>query len=118
MTFTQTNYIESLASKYQLERVKLYNTPMEINIKLEQASDEINGKIKYRNLIGELLYISTGTRPNISYSVNCQSRYQSCYNETHFKYAIRILKSLVKTKDTDELTYYSNFKSDVFSLYG
>ena len=69
MTLSQIKYIESLAIKYNLENAKLYDTPMESNLKLEQAN-EMDERIKYRNLIGELLYISTGTRPDIAYSVN------------------------------------------------
>ena len=79
MTLSQTKYIESLALKYKLENAKLYDTPMEANLKLEKAS-EIDESIKYRNLIGELLYISTGTRPDIAYSVNYLIRFQSCYD--------------------------------------
>ena len=56
MILSQTKNIESLAVKYNLENTKLYNTPMEANLKLEEVS-EINKSIKYRNLIGELLYI-------------------------------------------------------------
>lgn len=106
MTLSQCKYIESLAKKYNLENAKLYDTPMETNLKLVQAT-EIDENIKYRNLIGELLYISSGTRPDIAFSVNYLSRYQSCYNETHFKYAMRILKYLVKTKNLN-LTYLEN----------
>ncbi|KYN07833.1 Copia protein [Cyphomyrmex costatus] len=111
MTLSQTQYIESLAAKYNLENAKLYDTPMEPNLKLDQAS-EIDERIKYRNLIGKLLYISTGTRPDISYSVNYLSRYQSCYDQTHYKYAMRILKYLYKTKDI-KLTYCDDIKGDV-----
>ena len=110
MTLSQTQYIESLAAKYNLENAKLYDTPMESNLKLDQAI-EIDERIKYRNLIGELLYISTGTRPDISYSVNYLSRYQSCYDQTHYKYAIRILKYLYKTKDI-KLTYCDDIEGD------
>lgn len=106
MTLSQTKYIESLAVKYNLENTKLYDTPMETNLKLEQAK-EVDYSIKYRNIIGELLYISTGTRPDIAYSVNYLSRYQGCYDRTHYKYAMRILKYLYKTKDL-KLTYYDN----------
>ena len=110
MTLIQTKYIESLGVKYKLENAKLYDTPMETNLKLEQAS-EIE-TIKYRNLIGELLYISTGTRPDIAYSVNYSSRYQSCFDQRHFKYAMRILKYLFTTKDL-KLTYCDNTNSEV-----
>ncbi|CAD7078080.1 unnamed protein product [Hermetia illucens] len=85
-------------SKYGLENSKLYNTPMEVNLKIEK-SEVCEQNIKYRNLIGALLYISSATRPDISFAVNYLSRFQNCYNETHFKYALRILKYLYKTKD-------------------
>lgn len=110
MTLSQEKYIESLALKYDLENRKLYDTPMETNLKLEQAK-ELDDSIMYRNIIGELLYISTGTRPDIAYSVNYLSRYQSCYDKTHYKYAIRILSYLYKTKNL-KLTYNDNLNTD------
>ncbi|KAK9687233.1 Reverse transcriptase (RNA-dependent DNA polymerase) [Popillia japonica] len=61
---------------------------------------------------GELLYISTGTRPDIAFSVNYLSRFQNCYNETHFKYALRVLKYLYLTKNV-KLTYNKNDKVDI-----
>ena len=37
MTLDQEKYVESLARKYQIEQAKLYETPMEQNLKLEPA---------------------------------------------------------------------------------
>ena len=71
--------------------------PMETNRKIEKA-EICESDIKYRNLIGALLYLSSSTRLDISYSVNYRSRYQNSYNETHWKYALRILKYLYLTK--------------------
>jgi len=110
MTLSQEKYIESLAEKYNLECAKLYDTLMETNPKLEQ-SKKIDERIKYRNLIGELLYISAGTRPDISYSVNYLSRFQSCYDRTHYRYAMRVLKYLYKTKNL-KLTYSDKNKNN------
>ena len=98
MTLDQTKYIESLSKKFNLENSRLYNTPMEVNLKIEK-SDNCEMNFKYRNLIGALLYISSATRPDISYSVNYLSRFQNCYNKKHYKYALRILKYLLLTKN-------------------
>ena len=81
---------------------------MKANLKLEQAK-EIDESIKYRNLIRELLYISSDTRPDIIYPVNYLSRYQSSYDTMHYTYAMRILKYLYKTEDLT-LTCYDNMQ--------
>ena len=111
MTLDQEMYIESLARKYQIEEAKLYETPVEQNLKLEPAQD-INKNLKYRNLIGAFLYIGSGTRLDVSYSVNYLSRFQNCYDETHYQYALRILKYLCLTKDL-KLNYKKNDRADV-----
>ena len=69
MKLSPEKYIESLATKFQIKRSKLYSTPMESSLKIEKA-EECEPNIKYRNLIGKLLYVSSDTRPEISHSVN------------------------------------------------
>jgi len=115
ITLDQKNYIESLVRKYKIECAKLYDTPMEQNLKLE-SSQIVNENIKFRNLIGALLYISSGTRPDISYCVNYLSRFQNDYDESHFKYAVRILKYLYLTKNL-KLSYYKNDKTEILDCF-
>lgn len=115
MKLTQKEYIRSLAEKYDVENCKTYKTPMEVNLKLEK-SDDCERDIKYRNLIGALLYISSATRPDISFAVNYLSRFQNCYNNTHFKYALRILKYLYVTRDLS-LSYNGNKDTEIIDCY-
>lgn len=115
MTLSQEKYIESLAEKYELHNAKLYNTPMEENLKCQPAINSCEN-IKYRNLIGELLYISYGTRPDISFSVNYLSRFQSCYDSSHYKYALRILKYLYYTKEL-KFNFDRCFSEDILTCY-
>ena len=65
MKLSQTKYMESLTNKYQLQDSRLYSTPMETNLKIKKA-EICESDIKYRNVIGALLYISSSTRPDIS----------------------------------------------------
>lgn len=44
------------------------------------------------------------------------SRFQNCYNETLFKYAMRILKYLYKTKDY-KLAYYRKCDTEIVDCY-
>jgi len=86
-----------------------------MEVKLEVVK-ELNTNVKYRNLIGALLYISSGTRPDIAFSVNYISRFQNCYNETHFKYAIRVLKYLYMTKNL-KLKYSKSLNAEVLDCF-
>jgi len=115
MELSQNEYIEFLAKEYSVENSKLYKTPMETKLKIE-SSDLHDESLKYRNLLGALLYISSCTRPDISYSVNYLSRFQNCYNRTHFKYALRILKYLYLTKDL-KLCYNRNNDCEMCDCY-
>ncbi|XP_043596410.1 secreted RxLR effector protein 161-like [Bombus pyrosoma] len=88
---------------------------METNLKIEKA--QINREdIGYKNLIGALLYISINARPDISYTVNYLSRFQDCCSQTHFKYALRILKYLYRTRDL-RLHYKRNEKCETIDCY-
>ncbi|XP_076482712.1 uncharacterized protein LOC143304215 [Bombus vancouverensis nearcticus] len=78
----------------------------------QSASDDI----RYRNLVEALLYISSGTRLDVSYSVNYLSRFQNSYNETHYRYALRILKCLYLTRKL-KLTYKKNLNAGVIDCF-
>lgn len=97
MILSQCKYIESLAEKYNIKDSKKYETPMEQNLSIENG--EINYDLKYRNLIGALLYVASATRPDVSYSVNFMSRFQNYYSVTHYNYALRILKYLYHSRN-------------------
>ena len=56
-------------------------------------------KLPYRELIGCLLWISMGTRPDISYAVNQCARYSSDPKPDHWTACLRILRYLKGTSD-------------------
>ncbi|XP_058789794.1 nucleoprotein TPR [Phymastichus coffea] len=57
LSLDQTDYINSLGNVYNLENTKLYSTLMEERLHIPPAQSASN-EIKYRNLIGALLYIN------------------------------------------------------------
>ena len=66
MLLTQKTFIETLAERYNIINCnKTFSTPMEVNLKL-QKTENLNDNLRYRSIIGALLYVSTGTRPDIS----------------------------------------------------
>lgn len=76
LTLRQEKYIEYLAEIYNLKDGKLYTTPMKVSLRLKPA-EEPKLDLNYRNLIRALLYITTGTKPDIAFSVNYFSRFQN-----------------------------------------
>ena len=55
--------------------------------------------LPYRELIGTLLWISNGTRPDTAYAVNTMAKYTSNPGLVHWRAAIRILGFLNATKN-------------------
>lgn len=105
MTLSQEEYIASLAKKYRTDNMRTYRTPMEKNLNLSFDTKPDDFISDYRRLIGALLYVSSGTRLDVSFAVNYLSRFQKCATGTHFKYALRVLKYLQETKGL-KLTFH------------
>lgn len=62
-------------------------------------SASANSELPFRELIGSLMYIMLGSRPDLCYNINYFSQFQNCYNETHWKQLKNVLKYVKKTKD-------------------
>ena len=58
----------------------------------------------YRSLVGSLLYVATGTRPDIAYAVCQLSRRLKFPHEEHWNAAIRVLRYL-KTMKSKAICY-------------
>ena len=55
--------------------------------------------LPYRELIGTLLWIANGTRPDISYAVGTLAKYTNNPAELHWKALLRVLGYLANTLD-------------------
>jgi hypothetical protein len=99
ITISQQRTIEELAIEYHLENCKPNTqTPMASNLELVHF-DEFDPNLPYRNLLGSLLWLARGTRPDISFAVGYLSQFCHSYGEEHFNAARRVLKYLIATKD-------------------
>lgn len=100
----QKGYIQKLLKRFDMENCKQISTPMEIRPKLIKAENKEESNVPYQNLIGALMYLAVATRPDIMYSVSYLSQFNTCYDNTHWKAAKRILRYLKGTDDF-QLTY-------------
>ena len=78
---------------------KLVSTPMEpgLRLKRNETDPAIMTTFPYQKLIGMLLYLSVGTRPDIAYPVNYLSRFVTCYDKSHWSAVKRVLRYLKGT---------------------
>lgn len=75
--------------------------PMGVGCKLRKAGEPLpTDAIKtYQELIGSLLYLSTGTRPDLSFAVGRLSRYVAAPTADHMAAAKTVLRYLCGTPD-------------------
>lgn len=102
----QKRHIADLLAKFNMVECNPVSTPMDLNQKLSksmspQSSSEREemSKVPYRELVGGLLYISQGTRPDISFAVNTLSIFNNNPGKAHWIAAKRVLRYLKATID-------------------
>lgn len=92
----QSQYTQEILKRFHMESCNGISTPIEKDLFLKKAELEGEKTSKpYRQLIGSLMYLMIGSRPDISFSLNYFSRFQDkatdeCYS--HLKRILRYLK--------------------------
>lgn len=97
----QTGYINEIIKRFGMNDAKTAVTPSDPNQKLstdmydEQKS--LVGVVPYQEAVGCLLYVSNGTRPDISFATNNVSRFNAKHSEPHWTAVKRIIRYLKGT---------------------
>ncbi|UYV64540.1 hypothetical protein LAZ67_3001142 [Cordylochernes scorpioides] len=102
----QASYIERTLEHYNLLDIKLQSVPSDPYSKLtkemcpkdDQEIEEMN-KIPYRQTIGSLMYLMTGTRPDIAYAVSRVSQFMNNPGPSHWTAVKKIFGYLKATKN-------------------
>lgn len=126
ISISQRYYIESVIKKFNLTEAKGCSTPVDVNVKLSKNEDENDtvNSFPYREAVGALIFLSSVSRPDITYAVNLVSRYVSNPGAIHVNAVKRIIRYLITTKDVSivyengtELIGYSDsdFAGDIDS---
>ena len=103
---SQTNYIERLLAKFNLEAAHPLNSPLLKNMRLtRQMSCQNEEDIEfmkdknYRSGVGALMYLMTCTRMDIAYSVSELSKFLDKAGPRHWDALINTMRYLKKTID-------------------
>ena len=92
----QTAFTENLLLKFGFHESKPISTPVDTSMKLgdhEDKSESFDKEI-YQSAIGNLLYLSHRTRPDICFAVANVARYSSCPTRQHWQAVKRIFRYL------------------------
>jgi hypothetical protein len=102
---SQTAAITKVVKEFGQENARPVSTPMDPSIKLSRAhepqSDEEKAnmaRLRYRELVGSLVYIACATRPDIAFAVNKVSAFVNNPGQAHYDAAIRIVRYLHHTR--------------------
>jgi hypothetical protein len=98
VSLSQSKYIKSIIERFELSSCQSSPIPMDPALHLKPA-ENLATTFPYPQAIGSLLYLTSCTRPDISFAVNNLSRYLSCHDTSHATAAIQIMKYLKGTID-------------------
>jgi hypothetical protein len=107
---SQVALIDKIISVYGQKDANIANTPIlhgaqlltpDPQEELDASECERLANLPYRSLIGTLMYVASGTRPDIMFAVSKLSRFLSCYREVHWQAAIRVVRYLKGTRDME-----------------
>ena len=102
LCLSQAGYIRDVLKKFGMWESKPVSTPLALGSKLSVDAEEdqdSNTTYPFRELMGALMHLAIGTRPDIAHAVSALSQFNGCYKRTHWIAAKRILRYLKGTID-------------------
>ena len=102
LTIRSTKHIDDMLERFGMSDAKPVATPLPPKSVLRACTDEnerLSTRCPYRAIVGSLLYVSTWTRPDISFAVSQVARFQQSPSNHHWQCAKHILRYLKGTRD-------------------
>ena len=108
----QEQYVQSVLKRFNATEIPMYHTPIVVRDDLTPNEAPLEDTVPetvstYRSLIGSLMYLMLGTRPDIVYAVGKLARFVTNLSPEHIK-AARCILAYLKATDYWGLRYYSN----------
>ena len=110
VSISQTALIDHIVQQFGQSDADPISTPMDPSVvkslvrplpsdpPLSDEDAHILARLPYRSLIGSLMYLAVGTRPDISFAVARLCQFLNCYRRTHWSAAIRVVRYLKGTR--------------------
>ena len=107
VALNQTALIDRIVTQFRQNDAHSVSTPMDRGIvlrrphpgiKLSITTSQFLARLPYRSLVGCLMYVALGTRPDIAYAVSRLSCFLDCYRIEHWHAAVRVIRYLKGTR--------------------
>lgn len=97
----QTQYIDKILSKFKMTDCKPKSTPSTLGVEKgsDEESHELNDPKLYRAIVGSLIYVMAGTRPDLCYIVTRLSQNMAKSTESDLSMAKLVLRYLKGTRE-------------------
>lgn len=97
----QKDLIDKILLTFNMVDCKPMSVPIQpkLQLNLESSVHIQCVNLPYRQLIGCLMYLMLGSRPDLSFSIYYFSQFQNSYSETHWKHLKHVIKYLKATAD-------------------
>lgn len=103
---SQQKYIQDILVRFGMEQCKPVSTPLDGKVRLTKkmaptTNEEVEemSEIPYQSLVGALMYLTVATRPDLAYTVNLLSQFNTNPGKEHWQAAKRVLRYLKGTSN-------------------
>ena len=105
-TLSQQIYIDQILLRFRMDTCNPVHLPLNPSIKLlkAQGSDDLADVSRYQQIIGSLMYLVIGSRPDLVFTVSALSQFASKPTKEHMGVLKQVLRYLKSTRDL-KLTY-------------
>ncbi|KAE9094861.1 hypothetical protein PF007_g17611 [Phytophthora fragariae] len=99
VVYSQRSHIDKLLKKFGLSNSYGCWTPQATSESRAKQHPADVADMPYRELVGGLQYLVSGSRPDIAHAVRHLGKFLSCFTETHYREGQRVLRYLLQTRD-------------------
>ena len=115
----QKYFINTVLKRFNMQNCNSVRTPLDPNVDLNnpECDDAPFDTKLYMQMVGSIMYLATGTRPDMAFCVTSLCKYNSCPLMMHGTAAARALRYLKGTTDV-ALHYYKRHSPMAQTLAG
>jgi len=95
----QRHFVESVLRRFSRGDCHVIWTPLQIRPSLEFEPLAPEDQQLYQSLVGSIMYLMLGTRPDLAFTISLLSKFSASAGSEHLVQAKRVLRYLKQTRD-------------------